>query len=166
MLDSLKKLDHMMTYDYDFEKLKRTFLEFLHNLPFYGLAVLCVDDPVIRDILVNVARPMLTYGFARTAGYQIRDLVMSGEQSNFVVDRPDKRSSLSIKLNMPGRHNVLNATAAIAVASDEGISDEAIIEGLKKFDGVGRRFEILGNFCKDQYFVIEIYAFELLFKVQ
>ena len=140
------ELDHMKTYDYDFEKLKQTFLEFLHNLPFYGLAVLCADDPVIRDILVNVARPMLTYGFARTAGYQIRDLVMCGEQSNFIVDRPDRRSSLSIKLNMPGRHNVLNATAAIAVASDEGISDEAIIEGLKKFDGVGRRFEILGNY--------------------
>ena len=140
------ELDHMKTYDYDFEKLKQTFLEFLHNLPFYGLAVLCADDPVIRDILVNVARPMLTYGFARTAGYQIRDLVMCGEQSKFIVDRPDRRPSLSIKLNMPGRHNVLNATAAIAVASDEGISDEAIIEGLKKFDGVGRRFEILGNY--------------------
>ena len=138
--------DHMRTYDYDFGKVKRTFLEFLHNLPFYGLAVLCLDDPVIRDILMSVARPMLTYGFTRTAGYHIRDLVMYEEQSNFVVDRPDKRPSLSIKLNMPGRHNVLNAVAAIAVASDEGISDKAIINGLKKFDGVGRRFEILGNY--------------------
>ena len=140
------ELDHMETYDYDSGKLKRTFLEFLHNLPFYGLAVLCLDDPVIRDILVNVSRPILTYGFSRTAGYHIRDLVMCGEQSNFVVDRPEKKSSLSIKLNMPGRHNVLNAAAAVAVASDEGISDEAIINGLKKFDGVGRRFEILGNY--------------------
>tara|TARA_B100001093_G_scaffold424448_1_gene417616 strand:- start:2037 stop:3461 length:1425 start_codon:yes stop_codon:yes gene_type:complete len=140
------ELDHMETYDYDFGKLKRTFLEFLHNLPFYGLAVLCLDDPVIRDILVNVSRPILTYGFSRTASYHIRDLVMCGEQSNFVIDRPDKRLSLSIKLNMPGRHNVLNAAAAVAVASDEGISDEAIINGLKKFDGVGRRFEILGNY--------------------
>ncbi len=138
--------DHMETYGFDFDVLKKTYIEFLHNLPFYGLAVMCIDDEVIRSLLVDVARPMLTYGFSDDAAYHIRDLQSSKRQSQFVIDRPDGKPSLTIKLNIPGRHNALNAAAAIAVATDEGISDQAIQSGLEKFCGVGRRFEVVGQY--------------------
>ena len=138
--------DHMETYNFDFDVLKNTYIKFLHNLPFYGLAVLCIDDPVIRSLLVAVARPTLTYGFSEDAAYQVSQVKSDRLQTTFVINRPDNLSPLQIMLNIPGRHNVLNAAAAIAVASDEGISDEAIITGLKEFGGVGRRFEIVGNY--------------------
>jgi UDP-N-acetylmuramate--alanine ligase len=138
--------DHMETYGFDFEVMKKTYIEFLHNLPFYGLAVMCIDDEVIRDLLVDVARPLLTYGFSDDAAYRISDLRAERRQCHFVIDRPDGLSSLNISLNIPGRHNALNAAAAIAVASDEGISDQAIIDGLFKFGGVGRRFEVIGDY--------------------
>jgi UDP-N-acetylmuramate--alanine ligase len=138
--------DHMETYGFDFEVMKKTYIEFLHNLPFYGLAVMCIDDEVIRGLLVDVARPLLTYGFSDDAAYRISDLRADKRQCHFVIDRPDGLSSLNISLNIPGRHNALNAAAAIAVASDEGISDQAIIDGLSKFGGVGRRFEVIGNY--------------------
>ncbi len=129
--------DHMETYNFDFDVLKNTYIKFLHNLPFYGLAVLCIDDPVIRSLLVAVARPTLTYGFSEDAAYQVSQVKSDRLQTTFVINRPDNLSPLQIMLNIPGRHNVLNAAAAIAVASDEGISDEAIITGLKEFGGVG-----------------------------
>ncbi|MFL0796814.1 MAG: UDP-N-acetylmuramate--L-alanine ligase [Cellvibrionaceae bacterium] len=138
--------DHLETYEGDFERLKQTFVEFLHNLPFYGLAVLCVDDSVVREIIEQVSRPMLTYGFSEDADFTIRDLTFDKTESTFVVDRPDGRDSIAIKLNCAGRHNVLNATAAIAVATDEKISDSAIQTALENFQGVGRRFEHLGDF--------------------
>ena len=138
--------DHMETYGFDFEVMKKTYIEFLHNLPFYGLAVMCIDDDVIRGLLVDVARPLLTYGFSEDAGYRLRDLRAEKRQCHFMIDRPDGLSSLQISLNIPGRHNALNAAAAIAVASDEGISDQAIIDGLSKFGGVGRRFEVIGEY--------------------
>jgi len=138
--------DHMETYGFDFEVMKKTYIEFLHNLPFYGLAVMCIDDDVIRGLLVEVARPLLTYGFSEDAGYRLRDLRAEKRQCHFMIDRPDGQSSLQISLNIPGRHNALNAAAAIAVASDEGISDQAIIDGLSKFGGVGRRFEVIGEY--------------------
>jgi len=138
--------DHMETYGFDFEVMKKTYIEFLQNLPFYGLAVMCIDDEVIRGLLVDVARPLLTYGFSDDAAYRISDLRADKRQCHFVIDRPDGLSSLNISLNIPGRHNALNAAAAIAVASDEGISDQAIIDGLSKFGGVGRRFEVIGNY--------------------
>jgi len=141
--------DHMETYNFDFDVLKNTYIKFLHNLPFYGLAVLCIDDPVIRSLLVAVARPTLTYGFSDDAAYQVSQVKSDGLQTTFVINRPDNLSPLQIMLNIPGRHNVLNAAAAIAVASDEGISDEAIITGLKEFGGVGRRFEMVGNYPVD-----------------
>ncbi len=139
--------DHMQNYDYDFERLKNTFIEFLHNLPFYGLAILCTDDIAIRSMLTTVSRPKLTYGFNIDAQYRLKDLSTAQSQCSFVIDRPEGLSSLSINLGMPGRHNALNAAAAIAVASDEGICDSSITEGLRKFRGVGRRFEILGNYA-------------------
>ena len=138
--------DHMETYDFNFDRVKDTYIKFLHNLPFYGLAVLCVDDEVIRSLLVQVARPTLTYGFSDDAAYRIRKVSNSQHQTHFVIDRPDELTSLDITLNIPGRHNVLNAAAAIAVASDEGIPDSAIINGLQEFSGVGRRFEIIGDY--------------------
>jgi UDP-N-acetylmuramate--alanine ligase len=138
--------DHMETYGFDFEVLKKTYIEFLHNLPFYGLAVMCLDDEVIRGLLVDVARPLLTYGFSEDAAYRIGDLRTEKRQCHFKIHRPDGLASLDISLNIPGRHNALNAAAAIAVASDEGISDEAIIDGLHKFGGVGRRFEVVGEY--------------------
>ncbi len=138
--------DHMETYGGDFSRLKKTFVEFLHNLPFYGLAVLCGDDPVIRDIIPGVARPILTYGFNADNDFRAMNVQQSKMQSEFDVLRPGHEKPLHIRINIPGVHNVLNATAVIAVATDEGLSDEAIQEGLENFQGVGRRFQIYGNF--------------------
>ncbi len=138
--------DHMETYGFDFERLKDTYLQFLHNLPFYGLAVLCIDDETIASILTKIGRPTLTYGFNPRAAYRIKNFASSANTCCFQVDRPDDLPTLEIKLNIPGVHNALNATAAIAVASDEGISDRSIVRGLETFSGVGRRFEIIGEF--------------------
>lgn len=138
--------DHMDTYGGDFNKLKQTFIEFVHNLPFYGLAVLCGDDPVIMDIIPNLARPALTYGFGEHCDYRAVNVRKEKMQTLFDVVRPDHREPLSIELNIPGVHNVLNATAVVAVATDEGVSNEAIQRGLKYFAGVGRRFQVYGHY--------------------
>lgn len=134
--------DHMETYGGDFGQLRHTFVEFLHNLPFYGLAVLCVDDEVLGGLGEDLGRPLLGYGFSDQADYRIRDLQPDGLRTQFVIDRPDDHPSLAISLNMPGRHNVLNATAAVAVATDQGITDTVIQETLANFSGVGRRFSV------------------------
>ncbi|NBC22805.1 MAG: UDP-N-acetylmuramate--L-alanine ligase [Gammaproteobacteria bacterium] len=134
--------DHMSTYGNDFEALKDTFVEFLHRLPFYGSAVLCSDDPEVRSILPEVARPMLTYGFGEDADYRALDIDTEGRTWRFRVSRPAPQGELQVTLALPGRHNVLNALAAIAIASDEGLPDQAILEGLATFSGVGRRFQI------------------------
>lgn len=139
-------VDHMETYQFDFEKLKQTFLDFLHNLPFYGLVVACIDDPVVRELLPRIGRPVMTYGVSADADYRIRNIELKERSSRFVVERPDGLGDLEVALNIPGHHNVLNATAAIAVTTDEGVPDNAIASGLSGFDGVGRRFEILGDF--------------------
>lgn len=136
--------DHMDTYGGDFAVLRRTFIEFLHNLPFYGVAVLCVDDPVIRELLPEVSRQVITYGFAEDADFRISDMQRLGLTTEFVVHRP-AGEPLAISLNMPGEHNVLNATAAVAVACDEGLEDAAIQAGLAGFTGVGRRFTHMGE---------------------
>ncbi|MBQ0798709.1 MAG: UDP-N-acetylmuramate--L-alanine ligase [Porticoccaceae bacterium] len=137
--------DHMETYDFDVAKLKRTFVEFLHNLPFYGLAVLCIDNDTVREIASDVSRPMLTYGFAEDADFRIESPVLKENRSDFVLHRP-VGEPLQLSLNVPGVHNILNATAAVAVAVDEGLSDDAIQQGLSGFQGVGRRFEIQGEY--------------------
>ncbi|HTN33542.1 MAG TPA: UDP-N-acetylmuramate--L-alanine ligase [Marinobacter sp.] len=139
--------DHMDTYDGDVEKLKQTFVAFLHNLPFYGLAVLCVDDPYVKEILPRIARAILTYGIDDPdADYRAENIVADGLRTRFIVKRPSGYSDLSVELKMPGRHNVLNALAAIAVATDEGIDDKAICDGLASFGGVGRRFQVYGDY--------------------
>lgn len=141
--------DHMDTYGGDFGQLRKTFIEFLHNLPFYGVAVLCVDDPVIADLLPEISRTTLTYGFAEGADYRVVDVEKRALTTAFTVERPGAEA-LRIELNMPGLHNVLNATAAIAVACDEGLADTAIAAGLSQFQGVGRRFQILGELALPQ----------------
>lgn len=138
--------DHMATYEGDFERLKSYFVEFLHNLPFYGLAVLCLDDPVVAEILPRVSRPTLTYGFSEDADFRITDLRQHQQLTEFSVQRPDGLPALHLALNMPGRHYALNATAAIVVATDERVSDASIVAGISGFTGVGRRFERLGDF--------------------
>ena len=134
--------DHMSTYGNDFDVLKRTFVEFLHRLPFYGSAVLCSDDPEVRSILPDVARPMLTYGFGEDADFRATDLATEGRAWRFRAHRPAGHDDLDITLAVPGRHNVLNALAGVAVATDEGLPDEAIVGGLAAYSGVGRRFQI------------------------
>ena len=134
--------DHMATYGNDFEALKATFVNFLHRLPFYGSVVLCSDDPHVREILPQVARPMLTYGFGDDADFRAVDLQCEGRSWRFRACRPGDHEDLQITMQIPGRHNVLNALAAIAVATDEGLPDEAIVSGLESYAGVGRRFEV------------------------
>ncbi len=136
--------DHLSTYDNDFEKLKDTFVEFLHHLPFYGLAVLCVDDENVCDILPKVTRTIVTYGIHFDADIRAKNVRYAGTQSFFTVERTDK-STLDVTLNMPGEHNIHNALAAIAIATELGVSDEHILSGLDKFQGVGRRFQCYGE---------------------
>lgn len=138
--------DHMDTYDGDFDKLKDTYIQFLHNLPFYGLAVLCSDDEHVRSILPQLARQFVTYGLNEEADYRAIDIRQTGMKTEFTVQRPDSLAPLDITLHMPGLHNVLNALAVIAVATDEGVADGDIIAGLNGFDGVGRRFQVQGEF--------------------
>ncbi len=138
--------DHMATYEGDFNKLKKTFVEFLHNLPFYGMAIMCIDDDIVRELLPVIGRATLTYGFSEDADFSIVAIEEQGLKTSFSVRRPGVDEDLRVTINMPGNHNVLNATAAIAVATDEGIDDEAIQRGLEKFEGVGRRFQVYGEF--------------------
>jgi UDP-N-acetylmuramate--alanine ligase len=138
--------DHMSTYGGDFENLKKYFVDFLHNLPFYGLAVLCIDDPVVREILPLISRPKITYGFSSDADFRIDNLVQKERTVEFEIFRPESKESLPIVLNMPGKHNALNATAAVVIASDEGLKDQDIRNGIQKFAGVGRRFDVQGEF--------------------
>lgn len=139
--------DHLETYEGDFEKLKLTFVEFLHNLPFYGLAVVCGDDPVVQELIPKISRSIITYGFDEGNDFQAYDVKQNQGVSSFKLKRKNIQQDLEITLAMPGQHNVLNATAAIAVATDEGVSDDAIKAGLDSFQGVGRRFEVHGSYA-------------------
>jgi UDP-N-acetylmuramate--alanine ligase len=137
--------DHMSTYDNDFERLQRTFVEFVHRVPFYGSVVLCTDDAHVRSILPAVSRPMITYGFSQDSDFQATQLVVNGSVWQFVVKRPKGHAELKISMAVPGEHNVLNTLAAIAVATDEGLPDAAIIDGLNQFSGVDRRFQVFAD---------------------
>ena len=136
--------DHLTTYDNDFEKLKGTFVEFLHHLPFYGLAVLCVDDDNVCDILPEITRTIVSYGIHYDADIRAKNVRYAGTQSFFTVERKGK-PTLDVTLNMPGEHNIQNALAAIAIATELEVSDESILSGLDKFQGVGRRFQCYGD---------------------
>jgi len=137
--------DHMPTYDGDFGRLRATFVEFLHHLPFYGLAVLCIDDPEVRDLVAEISKPMLTYGTTIEADLYAHEIVQRGMATSFRVSRRGEAVDLEVTLNLPGRHNVLNALAAIAVAIEVGVDDAAIQRGLAGFAGIGRRFQVHGD---------------------
>ena len=139
-------MDHLETYEGDFTRLKDTFLKFLHNLPFYGLAVVCGDDAVIQELLPQISRRVITYGYGEHCDYQAINVRQDQASIQFTVKRPNDQPTLDICLNMPGRHNVLNALASIVVATDEDVGDEDIQRGLKQFQGVGRRFQIHGEY--------------------
>ena len=132
--------DHMDTYQHDFERLKQAFVQFLQNLPFYGAAILCVDDEHVRGIVPAVTKPVLTYGTTPEAMFRAENIRAEGARMRFRAHRP-QASALDVALNLPGRHNVLNALAAIAVATELGVADDGILKGLAGFGGVGRRFQ-------------------------
>jgi UDP-N-acetylmuramate--alanine ligase len=136
--------DHLSTHEGDFSRLKQSFVDFLHNLPFYGLAVLCSDDEQVRSILESVARPVQTYGFAPEADVRAVNVERDGLQSRYVALRKG-REPLTLILNLPGRHNVLNSLAAVAVATELEISDAAIQRALAQFQGIDRRLQQLGE---------------------
>jgi UDP-N-acetylmuramate--alanine ligase len=137
--------DHMETYGGDFAKLRQTFLEFFHHLPFYGLAVLCVDDPVVREMLPEISKPVLTYGIDQPADVRASEIVQAQGRSHFKVTLGRDRSTFPVTLNLPGRHNVLNALAAIAIAVEIGVSADKIHRALEGFQGIGRRSQVLGE---------------------
>ncbi|MBX3677079.1 MAG: UDP-N-acetylmuramate--L-alanine ligase [Rhodocyclaceae bacterium] len=137
--------DHMETYGHDFGRLKQAFVDFLQHLPFYGAAILCEDDANVREIMPAVAKPIIRYGLAESAHVRAVDIRHENAQMKFAVLRPGQAPRLDIVLNLPGVHNVLNALAAIAVADEVGVSDEAIVKALADFKGVGRRFQRCGE---------------------
>jgi len=138
--------DHMDTYEGDFEKVKTAYVEFLHNMPFYGLAVLCGDDVAIQSIIPRLMRPYVTYGFSEGLDYQVLDVKQKGVVSHFKIKRKGKPGLIDMTLNMPGKHNVLNAAAAFAIANEDGVKAAAIAEALRTFAGIGRRFQSYGVF--------------------
>jgi len=141
--------DHMDTYGGDFENVKKTFIEFIHNLPFYGIAILCGDDDAVKEIIPSLMRPYVTYGFSEGVDYQAIDVSQKGIVSQFKIKRKNKPGLIDITLNMPGKHNVLNSLAAFAVANEDNVKANVIAEALKTFAGIGRRFQSYGQFKTD-----------------
>ena len=139
--------DHMETYDHNFSKLKKAFVDFLQHLPFYGMAVLCVDDPNVREIIPAITKPITTYGLSDTAQIRATNISHCKGQMHFtaLIGVNEDSRKLDIKLNLPGLHNVQNALAAIAVGNELGVSDTSIIKALNKFKGVERRFQRCGD---------------------
>ena len=135
--------DHMSTYDGDFERLRGAYLDFLHRLPFYGLAVLCVDDRHVRESLPSVARPIVTYGIDTDADLVATGIVPDGPRTRFTVTGTGVADPMELTLNLPGRHNVLNALAAIAVARELEVSDADIARAFESFQGIGRRLQVV-----------------------
>ncbi len=138
--------DHMETYDHDFAKLKQAFIAFTQRLPFYGTAVVCLDDPHVREIVPFLSKTVVSYGLCEDAQVRAIDLEDRAGAMQFTVLR-EETAPLKVLLNLPGRHNVQNALAAIAVATELGLSDQAIVEALRDFKGVGRRFQNCGEFA-------------------
>ncbi len=137
-------VDHMETYGHDFARLEQAFVEFTQRLPFYGAAVLCIDDPNVRRILPQVSKPVIGYGLSEGARFRAVNLVADAGRMHFDVLRADA-GPLAVTLNLPGEHNVRNALAAIAVADELGVDDDAIVKALSEFHGVGRRFQRWGE---------------------
>jgi len=141
--------DHMDTYGGDVAQLHAAFVEFLHNLPFYGLAVMCIDDPGVRAVIDRVSRPVLTYGFADDADLRIENYTQAAGRSRFQVVRGADDAPFELELNLPGRHNALNALAAVAIATELGVTDEAVVTALREFGGIDRRMQQTGHLDLD-----------------
>jgi UDP-N-acetylmuramate--alanine ligase len=139
--------DHMETYGHDFERLKNSFVEFLHRMPFYGAAIVCIDDAVVRDILPSIARPIITYGLSEDAQIRATNVQANNGKMTFVVQYKNDKTLLNmpVELNLPGLHNVRNALAAIAVANELDVKPESIQKALSQFRGVDRRFQNYGK---------------------
>ncbi len=137
--------DHLSAYDGDFSVLKQAFIDFIHNIPFYGVAIMCVDDPVVREILPSIHKPVMTYGTHLTADLRASNIVQQESKTSFTVSLRGRQDWLQLTLNQPGKHNVLNALAAIAVAHELGVGDDAIVKALEEFSGIARRFQINGE---------------------
>ena len=143
--------DHMDTYQHDMARLKQAFVQFIQRMPFYGVAVLCIDDVNVRDIIPFVSQPVLRYGLSDDADIRATDVCAEGTSMRFTVERRtvrrhgNKPGPLQISLNLPGLHNVRNALAAIGIATELGVSDQAIVKALSEFSGVGRRFQRYGE---------------------
>ena len=137
--------DHLETHDGDFEKYKQSFVEFLHHLPFYGRAIICLDDPVNREILSEVSRPVVTYGIDANADVKAKNIKCNGMQCEYDLVLPGESETLKITLNMPGKHNVLNSLAALTVAHLLGVNGQAMQRALQSFDGIGRRMQQYGE---------------------
>jgi UDP-N-acetylmuramate--alanine ligase len=137
--------DHMETYGHDFARLKQSFVEFLQNLPFYGAAVLCIDDRNVREIVPFVSKPVITYGFSADAMFRAEDVEHCGGQMCYRAVREGIPGSLDVRVNLPGRHNAQNSLAAIAIGTELGIPDALILKALAEFHGVGRRFQRYGD---------------------
>ncbi len=152
--------DHLETYDGDFERYKGAYIEFLHHLPFYGHAVICLDDEEARNLLPKVSRPILTYGIEQDADVKACNIKCDGLQCSFEVSLPDRESSLEVLLNLPGKHNVLNALAAITVAHLLGVDEKSIQKGLANFQGIGRRMQQYGeiNTSKGKVLLVDDYG--------
>ncbi len=137
--------DHLEAYEQDYERLKATYLQFVHRLPFYGVAIVCIDNEEIRALLPRIQRPYITYGFHEEADFRLSDYRQIGIRSEFSVYCANRDTVLPLSLNLPGEHNALNATAALIVALEQGVKWAAIQQGLTQFQGVGRRFQLLGE---------------------
>ena len=157
--------DHLETYDGNFDNYRQAFVDFLHHLPFYGHAVMCLDDAEVRKILPEVSRPILTYGIEHDADVKASNIQCDGMQCSFELSLPaenksDKSPSMNVILNLPGKHNVLNALAAITVAHLLGVDSKAIQAGLKNFQGIGRRMQQYGEIKipKGKVFMVDDYG--------
>jgi len=152
--------DHLETHDGDFERYKHSFIEFLHHLPFYGRAIICLDDPVNREILDSVSRPVVTYGIDTDADIKAINIRCDGMQCHFDLVLPEQEDLIEITLNLPGKHNVLNSLAAISVAHLLGVEIAAIQSALQTFDGIGRRMQQYGELktVKGQVLLVDDYG--------
>lgn len=133
--------DHLSTYDHDYNQLLRSFEEFVHRLPFYGLTVVCSDDYGVQQILEKLARPVVTYGLNEGADYRASHIRYQGTRCKFTINRPDGQTPLEVETCLPGDENVRNALGAVAIASDEGVPDQDIVDGLQNYEGIHRRFD-------------------------
>ena len=146
--------DHLSTYDHKFDRLLEAFVDFVHRLPFYGLAVVGIDDAGIRRIIDRLSRPILTYGLHQAAHYRAENIRYKQAQCVFDITRPGPRTPLTVKTCLPGVENVRNVLGAVAVATDQEISDRHIVDGLAKFQGISRRFEMLELGCENRDFTL------------